>query len=108
INTQTLKTFIFITQTLSSCGNRTHDLGLRKQGHCPLCQSAVNLWFGCITNALTNREEGDNYIAMGSINALFVLGRTIGLVGHYLDQKRLKQPLYRHPWDDITYMSPHN
>lgn len=22
----------------------------------------------------------------------------------YLDQKRLKQPLYRHPWDDITYM----
>ncbi|XP_013193819.2 ATP-citrate synthase [Amyelois transitella] len=53
-------------------------------------------------------EEGNNYIKMGSINALFVLGRTIGLVGHYLDQKRMKQPLYRHPWDDITYMSPLN
>ncbi|KPJ01339.1 ATP-citrate synthase [Papilio xuthus] len=48
------------------------------------------------------------YIQMGAINALFVLGRTIGLVGHYLDQKRMKQPLYRHPWDDITYMAPNN
>ena len=26
--------------------------------------------------------------------------------GHYLDQKRLKQGLYRHPWDDISYLSP--
>ncbi|XP_048485770.1 ATP-citrate synthase isoform X5 [Plutella xylostella] len=57
---------------------------------------------------LFTQEEGNNYINMGSINALFVLGRTIGLVGHYLDQKRMKQPLYRHPWDDITYMSPMN
>ncbi|XP_037299248.1 ATP-citrate synthase [Manduca sexta] len=57
---------------------------------------------------LFTQEEGNNYIHMGSINALFVLGRTIGLVGHYLDQKRMKQPLYRHPWDDITYMSPLN
>ncbi|XP_075989565.1 ATP-citrate synthase isoform X1 [Anticarsia gemmatalis] len=57
---------------------------------------------------LFTQEEGNNYIKMGSINAMFVLGRTIGLVGHYLDQKRMKQPLYRHPWDDITYMSPLN
>lgn len=26
--------------------------------------------------------------------------------GHYLDQKRLKQGLYRHPWDDISYVMP--
>ncbi|CAH4034477.1 ATP-citrate synthase [Pieris brassicae] len=57
---------------------------------------------------LFTQEEGNNYIQMGSINALFVLGRTIGHIGHYLDQKRMKQPLYRHPWDDITYMSPLN
>uniref|UniRef100_A0A3Q4MY62 ATP-citrate synthase n=1 Tax=Neolamprologus brichardi TaxID=32507 RepID=A0A3Q4MY62_NEOBR len=25
---------------------------------------------------------------------------------HYLDQKRLKQGLYRHPWDDISYVLP--
>uniref|UniRef100_A0A8C1WSK4 ATP-citrate synthase n=1 Tax=Cyprinus carpio TaxID=7962 RepID=A0A8C1WSK4_CYPCA len=27
-------------------------------------------------------------------------------VCHYLDQKRLKQGLYRHPWDDISYVLP--
>jgi ATP citrate (pro-S)-lyase len=35
-----------------------------------------------------------------------VLGRSIGLIAHYLDQKRLRTSLYRHPWDDITYMLP--
>jgi hypothetical protein len=23
--------------------------------------------------------------------------------GHSLDQKRLQQPLYRHPWEDVLY-----
>jgi len=32
------------------------------------------------------------------------MARTIGLIGHFLDQKRMAQPLYRHPWDDITYV----
>ncbi|VDO93316.1 unnamed protein product, partial [Soboliphyme baturini] len=30
------------------------------------------------------------------------------ILGHYLDQRRLKQGLYRHPWDDITYIMPEN
>ena len=54
-------------------------------------------------NELT-KEESDEYIQMGALNGLFVVGRTIGMIGHFLDQKRLKQGLYRHPWDDITYM----
>lgn len=37
----------------------------------------------------------------GVLNGLFVLGRSIGFIGHHIDQKRLKQPLYRHPADDI-------
>lgn len=52
------------------------------------------------------REEAQEYIEMGALNGLFVLGRTIGFIGHYLDQKRLKQGLYRHPWDDISYVMP--
>jgi ATP citrate (pro-S)-lyase len=76
---------------------------------------------GCFT-----REEAVEYIDYGSLNGLFVLGRTIGFIGeliillltkflfiilslsigHYLDQKRLKQGLYRHPWDDISYVMP--
>lgn len=50
-------------------------------------------------------EEGvQEIIDLGYLNAVFVLGRSIGFIGHVLDQKRLKQPLYRHPWDDIAYM----
>jgi ATP citrate (pro-S)-lyase len=54
--------------------------------------------------AFTN-EEGDDMIRNGCLNGLFVLGRSMGFIGHYLDQKRLKQGLYRHPWDDISYLS---
>ncbi len=53
-----------------------------------------------------SREEADEYIRIGTLNGIFVLGRSIGFIGHYLDQKRLKQGLYRHPWDDISYLNP--
>ncbi|KRY21399.1 ATP-citrate synthase [Trichinella patagoniensis] len=56
---------------------------------------------GCFTE-----QEAQEYIDIGTLNGLFVLGRSIGFIGHYLDQKRLKQGLYRHPWDDITYLMP--
>ena len=50
-----------------------------------------------------SNEEMDDIVKVGYLNSLFVLGRTIGLIGHALDQKRLNQPLYRHPWDDVMY-----
>eukprot|EP01002_Notosolenus_urceolatus_P014843 NODE_6775_length_607_cov_25.505376_g5790_i0.p2 GENE.NODE_6775_length_607_cov_25.505376_g5790_i0~~NODE_6775_length_607_cov_25.505376_g5790_i0.p2 ORF type:complete len:135 (-),score=54.11 NODE_6775_length_607_cov_25.505376_g5790_i0:201-578(-) len=62
----------------------------------------VDLLRGC--GAFT-REEADEYIKIGFLNGLFVLGRSIGLIAHAIDQKRLKQPLYRHPTDDITYIA---
>ncbi|KAK6903719.1 ATP-citrate synthase subunit 1 [Kwoniella mangroviensis CBS 10435] len=46
-------------------------------------------------------EEAAEYLKSGTLNGLFVLGRSIGFIGHYLDQRLLKQPLYRHPADDI-------
>jgi len=51
-------------------------------------------------------REIDEMIKAGLFNALFVLGRSIGLMGHYFDQNRLAQPLYRHPLDDILYDVP--
>ncbi|KAL7750271.1 ATP citrate lyase subunit 1 [Sorochytrium milnesiophthora] len=50
------------------------------------------------------RDEADQILKIGTLNGLFVLGRSIGFIGHFLDQKRLKQGLYRHPWDDISYL----
>lgn len=48
-------------------------------------------------------EEIDEIIEAGALNAFFVLGRSIGFIGHILDEKRLRSPLYRHPWDDVLY-----
>ena len=62
----------------------------------------------CFVDMLRNempKTEADEYFKMGALNGLFVVGRTIGMTAHFLDQKRLKQGLYRHPWDDITYMT---
>jgi succinyl-CoA synthetase alpha subunit len=53
-----------------------------------------------------NREEVREFVNLGILNAFFVLGRSIGFMGHIMDQKRLKSRLYRHPWDDINYMMP--
>lgn len=54
---------------------------------------------------LFTKEEADRIIDLGCLNALFVVGRSIGLFGHIFDQKRLEQPLYRTPYDDIAYMT---
>ena len=66
---------------------------------------------GCIgalfVDLLTSIGYDDSKIQeltdMGFFNAIFVLGRSIGLMGHYFDQRRLAAPLYRHPLDDILY-----
>ena len=47
--------------------------------------------------------EIDQLVESGALNAFFVLGRTIGFIGHALDEKRLNMPLYRHELDDILY-----
>ena len=51
-------------------------------------------------------DEIGKMIDMGFFNALFIIGRTMGFMGHYFDQKRLEARLYRHPWDDILYDVP--
>jgi ATP citrate (pro-S)-lyase len=64
--------------------------------------SFVDLIRGC--GAFT-RDEAEETLASGFLNGLFVVARSIGFIGHFLDQKRLKQELYRHPTDDITYFN---
>src|SRR5271163_684168 len=46
----------------------------------------------CFVDLLRNcgafsAEEAEQYLKMGTLNGLFVLGRSIGLIGHHLDQK---------------------
>jgi ATP citrate (pro-S)-lyase len=65
----------------------------------------IGICFVDMLRSELSKQEADEYIQMGALNGLFVLGRTIGMTAHFLDQKRLKQGLYRHPWDDISYMT---
>eukprot|EP00428_Durinskia_dybowskii_P066093 CAMPEP_0170370088 /NCGR_PEP_ID=MMETSP0117_2-20130122/8326_1 /TAXON_ID=400756 /ORGANISM="Durinskia baltica, Strain CSIRO CS-38" /LENGTH=1106 /DNA_ID=CAMNT_0010624843 /DNA_START=57 /DNA_END=3377 /DNA_ORIENTATION=- len=50
-------------------------------------------------------SEANDLLANGCLNGLFVAGRSLGFIGHFIDQRRLKQGLYRHPWDDISYQT---
>lgn len=50
-----------------------------------------------------SEDEIDTLIDAGVMNSFFILGRTIGFIGHILDEKRLQMPMYRHPYDDILY-----
>lgn len=54
-------------------------------------------------SGMFSKPEIDEIVQIGYLNGLFVLARSIGLIGHTFDQKRLKQPLYRHPWEDVLY-----
>lgn len=53
-----------------------------------------------------SNSEVMEVLELGGLNGLFTLSRSIGFIGHALDQKRMKQPLYRHPWDDVLYAEP--
>ena len=51
-------------------------------------------------------DEINEFISSGTLNAFFIVGRSIGFIGHILDEKRLAMPMYRHPMDDILYDVP--
>ncbi|MFT7824317.1 MAG: citrate/2-methylcitrate synthase [Sulfurimonas sp.] len=53
-----------------------------------------------------SETEIDEFIESGTLNAFFIVGRSIGFIGHILDEKRLAMPMYRHPMDDILYDVP--
>ncbi len=47
------------------------------------------------------RDELTSLIESEFFNAIFVLSRSVGLISHYLDQKRLGEPLFRLPDKDV-------
>lgn len=48
-----------------------------------------------------DKDELTTLIESEFFNAIFVLSRSVGLIGHYLDQKRLGEPLFRLPDHDV-------
>lgn len=50
-----------------------------------------------------SHDEKEMYIQAGIFNGLFLLARSIGFIGHAIDQKRIGEWLHRTSWDDILY-----
>lgn len=63
----------------------------------------ANLMIDMWTSLGYTSEQIDEMIKIGTLNGFFALSRSIGFIGHILDEKRLQMPLYRHPTDDILY-----
>ena len=71
--------------------------GVKVLGKAQICAEC------CSEQECGMQVEIQDIVKIGYLNGLFVLARSIGLIGHALDQKRLQQPLYRHPWDAVLY-----
>lgn len=48
-----------------------------------------------------NPDEIKTLIDAEFFNAIFVLSRSVGFIGHYLDQRRLNEPLFRLPDNQV-------
>jgi len=55
------------------------------------------------STGIFSESESREIVKLGYLNGFFVVARAIGMIGHIMDQYRLKKGLYRHPWDDILY-----
>jgi len=49
------------------------------------------------------KEEIEDVIYSEALNGLFVLGRSIGMMGHIFDKKRQRAGLFRQPYDEILF-----
>lgn len=56
------------------------------------------------SSKLFSQDEIKEITTVGYMNGIFAVSRSIGIIGHILDQKRLGEGLYRHPTDDICYL----
>jgi ATP citrate (pro-S)-lyase len=57
-----------------------------------------------ILKTVMTESEIEEIIENELMNGFFVLGRSIGFIGHWFDQKRLKQGLFRLNKNDIEYL----
>jgi len=51
-----------------------------------------------------DEKETIDLLESDILNGIFVLARTIGFIGHYNDQKRLNQGLWRAASHDINFI----
>jgi ATP citrate (pro-S)-lyase len=57
-----------------------------------------------VLKTIMNESDIEDIIENELMNGFFVLGRSIGFIGHWFDQKRLNQGLFRLNSNDIEYL----
>jgi succinyl-CoA synthetase alpha subunit len=62
------------------------------------------LFLDAMASSKFSEEEMQQIVEIGYMDGLFAVSRSIGMIGHILDQKRLGERMYRHPVDDIAYI----
>ncbi len=107
-----LKKFVaenFKSQDLLNYALEVEKITTAKKGNLILnVDGCIGITFVDMMNSLPdlfNKKEINEAVEIGCLNGLFVLGRSIGLMGHFFDQKRLEQGLYRYPMSDVCYMN---
>lgn len=90
--------FTFAKQVESYTLEKKPQLILNVDGH------IAALLLDIMADIGMSEKEIQQYVKAGLFNGVFVLARSIWFIGHYLDQQRLNEGLYRAPWDDIAYM----
>lgn len=64
------------------------------------------LWLDLLKSLGYTDEEVKEFVEEGILTSINVLARIIGYIGHHLEQNRLKENLYRVPYDDVLYSLP--
>lgn len=97
---QTIPSSIYLDYALAAeiiMLEKKWNLILNVDGH--IAASLLDIF----TSIGMTKDEIEIYLDAGICNAFFILARSIGFIGHALDQKRLGEPLYRTAWEDIHY-----
>lgn len=94
----TMETFLYAKKVEAYTLQKANNLVLNIDG-------AIGSLFADMLRGVGKYSDNEvmEVLELGGLNGLFTLSRSMGFIGHALDQKRMKQPLYRHPWEDVLY-----
>jgi ATP citrate (pro-S)-lyase len=94
-----------VVLNITNFAKQVEEITLRKKNNLILNVDgfiAVSILDGLLHHFST--EHVEKLLELDIFNAFFILGRTIGFIGHHIDQKMLGTDLYRMPQERVGYI----
>ena len=94
-----------IVLNITNFAKQVEEITLKKKNNLILNVDgfiAVSILDGLLHHFST--EHVEKLLELDIFNAFFILGRTIGFIGHHIDQKMLGTDLYRMPQERVGYI----